>query len=492
MATRSIMFQGTGSDVGKSLLVAGLCRLFARQGLRVVPFKAQNMSNNAAVAADGGEIGRAQWLQARAAGVVPSVHMNPVLLKPQSDRRSQVIVRGKVVATMNAHEYQATRQQWMPQIVESYHHLAKHADMVLIEGAGSPAEINLRAGDIANMGFARAIRCPVVLIGDIDRGGVIASMVGTHAVLAEEDRAMIRGFLINKFRGDAALFAQGSAEIARRTGWMNLGLVPYHPALGQLPQEDSLACGKEVPSLTADATAHIVILWTPHIANFDDMDPLRNDPAIRISWCRAGEAIPADARLVIIPGSKSTIADLAFIRLQGWDIDLRAHHRRGGRIIGICGGFQMLGTLLSDPQGIEGDASCVEGLGFLDMTTCFTDSKIVTPWQGKYENCVMHGYEMHCGISQGEDLSRPVFTSDHGPEGARSHDGLIWGSYVHGMFANDDFRRHIVALLGAKPSTYSYTQHMDAILDGWADCIEQSVSIPSLLSLCADIELQHP
>ncbi|MDE3016528.1 MAG: cobyric acid synthase [Pseudomonadota bacterium] len=511
MSARTLMFQGTGSDVGKSLVVAGLCRLFARQGLHVVPFKAQNMSNNAAVTPDGGEIGRAQWLQALASGIVPSVHMNPVLLKPQSDRSSQVIVRGKVAATMSAKDYQAYRPTLMPTVLESYHYLAKNADMVLVEGAGSPAEINLRHGDIANMGFARAVGCPVILIGDIDRGGVIASLAGTHMVLPPEDRAMIRGFLINKFRGDAGLFADGAGEIERYTGWPYLGLIPYNHALSQLPQEDSLALNNSLPPcggglgrggtinvLTrgefpttppfptrgeGEESIHIAILSYPHIANFDDLDPLKNEPGVRLSWCRAGDVLPADASLVILPGSKSTIADLAFIRAQGWDIDLQAHRRRGGRILGICGGFQMLGKTLSDPDGVEDAVATVEGLGLLDIDTVFTSDKTVTPWQGKYSDIEVTGYEIHCGISKGEALARPFFTS----EGARSNDDLVWGTYIHGLFATDNFRRSLLARLGAKPSSYAYGQHMQQILDGWADMLEDAVSIKQLMSLAMPV-----
>lgn len=458
MAARSLMFQGTGSDVGKSLVVAGLCRLFAGKGLRVVPFKAQNMSNNAAVAEDGGEIGRAQWLQALAAGVKPSVHMNPVLLKPQSGETSQIILRGKIVNTLNAREYQEYRNSLLPQVLESYNLLAKDADLVLVEGAGSPAEINLRHNDIANMGFARAANCPVVLVGDIERGGVIASLVGTHAVLQDADREMIRGFIINKFRGDAALFAGGAAEIASRTGWKNLGLVPYFPDLARLPQEDSLAL--LASSLKPQAASlHVAVLQTPHIANFDDIDPLANDPNIRLTWCKAGQVIPAGADIVILAGSKSTIADLAFIKDQGWDIDLKAHRRRGGRIIGICGGYQMLGKTLSDPHGMEGTPATVDGLGLLDVETIFTREKTVRNVEGE-----LSGYEIHLGETTGT---------------ATSADGLVWGSYIHGLFADDDFRNSLFQT----NSGYNYKQHIQQILDAWADILEENFNIEQLLEL---------
>ncbi|MEQ1789178.1 MAG: cobyric acid synthase [Rickettsiales bacterium] len=467
MTARSLMFQGTGSDVGKSLMVAGLCRLFARRGLVVVPFKAQNMSNNAAVADDAktsngkGEIGRAQWLQALAARVAPSVHMNPVLLKPQSDKTSQVVLRGKVVATMGAREYQSYRKSLLPQVLESYNLLAKDADLILVEGAGSPAEINLRENDIANMGFAHAVNitanCPVVLIGDIERGGVIASLVGTFAVLPEADRKMIRGFIVNKFRGDANLFEAGAAEIMKRTDWKNLGLVPHFAELAKLPQEDSLALSSVIRHQSSDDALHIAVLHTPHIANFDDLDPLANDPNLRLVWVRAGEVIPADVDIVVLAGSKSTIADLAFIKAQGWDIDLQAHRRRGGRIIGICGGYQMLGKTLADPHGVEGEAITVEGLGFLDVDTVFTREKTV-------RNVSATGYEIHVGETTGASTSE---------------DGLVWGSYVHGLFANDEFR----AVLFQAKSCYNYKQNIEQILNDWADILEEYINIEQLLEL---------
>ena len=481
MAALSIMFQGTGSDVGKSLAVAGLCRLLHRKGLRVSPFKAQNMSNNAAVTPDGGEIGRAQWLQALAAGITPSVDMNPILLKPQSDRMSQVIVHGKVHATMGAVEYQATRLQYLPKVLESYHALAAQSDIILVEGAGSPAEINLRENDIANMGFARVANCPVVMIGDIERGGVIASIVGTHTVLPDEDRAMIRGFFINKFRGDPRLFYNGAKAIESFTQWPYQGLVPYHPELSKLPQEDSMALAKIKNS--TQSGIHIVVLVCPHIANYDDIDPLANEPNVKLTWCRAGEVIPADADLVILAGSKSTIADLAFIRAQGWDIDLMAHHRRGGRILGICGGYQMLGKVLSDPHGVEGPAQEVQGLGLLNISTVFTKDKTVTPWCGAIDGHTINGYEIHLGISMGEDCKRPMLSGINGHEGAMSSDGLVCGSYIHGLFTNDSFRQQFLSVWGQSASSYAYNAHMQHVLDGWADVLENALAVDRLIAI---------
>jgi adenosylcobyric acid synthase len=490
LSKKALMFQGTGSDVGKSLLVAGLCRVLLRRGLRVAPFKAQNMSNNAGVADDGGEIGRAQFLQAIAAGIAPSIHLNPVLLKPQSDKTSQVIVRGKLTTTLDAVQYQAYRSQLLPIVLESYQILAQKADFVLVEGAGSPAEINLRTSDIANMGFARAANVPVIMVGDIERGGVIASLVGTHTILADADKAMIKGFIVNKFRGDAKLFASGANEISRRTNWHNLGLVPHFSSLAQLPQEDSLGLSNKSNNEPSPNAQHlkIAVLKTPHIANFDDIDPLANSPNVQVLWINAGEIIPADASLVIIAGSKSTISDLQFIKTQGWDIDLQAHVRRGGRVIGICGGYQMLGKTLNDEHGTEGKQEIMAGLGLLDVDTIFTSKKTVNKWHGKFFlppiSAPISGYEIHLGKTTGADTAHPLFISENGsPEGAISTSGKIWGTYIHSAFCNDNFRKHLLASLGNANSNYNYTKHIDKILNDWADVLEQAISIDRLLEL---------
>src|SRR5579863_975980 len=384
MPARALMFQGTGSDVGKSLIVAGLARAFTLRGLSVRPFKPQNMSNNAAVTADGGEIGRAQALQARAARVPPSVHMNPVLLKPQSEIGAQIVVQGRVYGSAKAAAYQHMKRDLLPFVLDSYERLRGEADLVLVEGAGSAAEINLRTNDIANMGFARAAGVPVVLIGDIDRGGVIASLAGTKAVIAPDDAALIRGFIVNKFRGDAALFADGMARIAQLTGWQALGLVPHFPDARLLPAEDALALdqqtdsrsfprqresrngllGSEPSRVPASAGTsglskrlRIAVPILPHIANFDDLDPLDAEPAVDLIRVRPGAALPGDADVILIAGSKSTIADLTALRGAGFDIDIAAHRRRGGTVLGLCGGYQMLGRSIADPDGIEGPAS---------------------------------------------------------------------------------------------------------------------------------------
>jgi adenosylcobyric acid synthase len=483
MHARAVMFQGTGSDVGKSLLVAGLCRLLRQQGLRVMPFKAQNMSNNAAVTPCGGEIGRAQWLQAFAAGVEPSIHMNPVLLKPQPHSQSQVVVHGRAVGVMSARDYQPYKAQLLRQVLHSYNLLAQQADIVLVEGAGSASEINLRHNDIANMGFARAAGCPVVLIGDIDRGGVIASVVGTHTVLPPADRALIKAFVINKFRGDKSLFADAEAYIRTHTQWQSLGVVPYYAALSQLPAEDSLALAHK-PRTTTGNALHIAVLVTPHMANFDDLDPLSNDPAVRVSWLRAGEVLPSDVDLLIIAGSKATLADLAFIYAQGWHIDIQAHVRRGGAVLGICGGYQMLGRTITDPYGTEGTQGTAQGLALLAVDTIFSAHKTVAPWQGHYNNVPVQGYEIHMGQTTGDDTARPLFYHHAGQaEGARHATQPIMGTYVHGMFSNDAFRRQFLTALGAQASGYAHESHINTILDAWAQQLAQHMNIAALLGL---------
>ncbi|WP_183453060.1 cobyric acid synthase [Microvirga lupini] len=478
------MIQGTGSNVGKSLLVAGLCRVFARKGLRVRPFKPQNMSNNAAVTADGGEIGRAQALQARAAGVAPSVHMNPVLLKPQSEIGSQVVVQGRVVGTAKAREYQTWKPRLMEAVLDSFGRLSDEADLVLVEGAGSASEVNLRAGDIANMGFARAANVPVVLVGDIDRGGVIASLVGTRTVLDEADAAMIRGFIVNRFRGDPALFDSGMRFVAERTGWPALGLVPHFADAARLPAEDGLGLRRE----GRKGAVIIAVPVTPWISNFDDLDPLREEPGVEVVLVEPGQPLPAEAALVLLPGSKTTVDDLLFIRQQGWDIDLKAHVRRGGRVLGLCGGYQMLGMRIDDPFGIEGEAGrSVEGLGLLDVTTTLTAKKHLEAVTGATipDGVPLSGYEMHIGETSGPDTLRQPFArlANGQADGAASADGRVVGTYVHGLFADDRQRARWLTLLGAETSDLAYEAFIDNILDGFADHLEAHLDCKRLLAI---------
>ena len=487
---RKLMFQGTGSDVGKSLLVAGLCRAYTRRSLKVAPFKPQNMSNNAAVTEDGGEIGRAQALQARAAGLAPSVHMNPVLLKPQSEAGSQIIVAGRVFGTACAAEFQKLKPQLLSAVMESFGKLAANADLMLIEGAGSASEINLRANDIANMGFARKADCPVVLIGDIDRGGVIAQIAGTKLVLDPEDAALVQGFIINKFRGDLSLFAEGMAAIARHTGWRGLGIVPYFHAARHLPAEDSMALERPAPlhvSSHGDSLT-IAVPVLPHIANFDDLDPLAGEPNVQLLLLRPGMPLPADCDLVLLPGSKATIADLKAMRDAGWDIDIKAHARRGGRVFGLCGGYQMLGRSVEDPQGIEGPPDAIAGLGLLDVETLMTAEKTLTNVTGHSADAPISfsGFEMHMGRTQGPDCAKPLLIfADGRRDGAMSPDGNIAGTYVHGFFNDDAQRKNFIERLGGRSSDFSYDAKIEETLDDLATHLEKHLDLDLLLSLAS-------
>jgi adenosylcobyric acid synthase len=482
MPARALMFQGTGSDVGKSLIVAGLARALTQRGHKVRPFKPQNMSNNAAVTADGGEIGRAQALQARAAGVPSSVHMNPVLLKPQSEIGAQIVVQGRVVGSAKAAAYQHMKRDLLPAVLDSFARLKAEADIVLVEGAGSASEINLRANDIANMGFARAADVPVVLIGDIDRGGVIASLVGTKVVIAPEDAALICGFIVNKFRGDPALFADGMARITTLTGWQALGLVPYFAEARLLPAEDALALDAAQPAKT-NGRVRIAVPILPHIANFDDLDPLDAEPAVDLVRVRPGTALPGDADLVLLPGSKATIADLAALRATGFDIDIAAHLRRGGKVLGLCGGYQMLGRTIADPNGIEGAAGSVEGLGLIDVETTLSDEKRLKPVSGLTSDGVpFSGYEMHMGVTEGADRARPFARlADGSPEGAISADGQVTGTYVHGLFADDQQRAAWLAPFAGGATNVAYEALIERTLDALADHLATHIDLDRLL-----------
>ena len=476
----ALMVQGTGSNVGKSLLVAGLCRAAKRRGLNVAPFKPQNMSNNAAVTSDGGEIGRAQALQALAAGCAAICDMNPVLLKPESETGSQIIVQGKRYATARAQDYAALKPKLLPFVLESFQRLKSAFDLVLVEGAGSPAEVNLRPGDIANMGFACAADVPVLLVGDIDRGGVIAQMVGTNNVLDPEDNEKIIGFIINKFRGDSNLFSAGYEMICAKTNWRGLGIAPYFDQAWKLPAEDAL----DIATPQRPGKPHIVCLGLSRIANFDDLDPLSNDPELQVTILRSGQAIPADARLVIVPGSKSTSADLTYLRAQGWDIDLKAHRRRGGHVLGICGGYQMLGNIIDDPEGIEGVIGKTEGLGLLNVNTIMYPKKqlgqvnaIHPPTQQEFS-----GYEIHIGQTQGPDTLRPFAQLNGRNEGAISADGLVMGSYLHGMFSSDGFRHAFLKGLHIQSSAQAYSKTVDQTLNALADHLEKHLDVSALLA----------
>ena len=492
-ATPAIMIQGTGSDVGKSLLVAGLCRAFTRRGLTVRPFKPQNMSNNAAVTADGGEIGRAQALQAKACGVAPTTDMNPVLLKPQSEVGAQVVVQGRIWGNAKAREYQALKGELLPKVLESFDRLEEAADLVIVEGAGSPAEVNLRAGDIANMGFAEAADLPVVLVADIDRGGVIASLVGSHAVLGEAEVRRVAGYVVNKFRGDVSLFDEGLAIITGRTGWRSLGVLPFFPDASKLPAEDAVALSHA--EAAAGRAIKIAVPQLARISNFDDLDPLIAEPDVAVDFVAAGRALPGDADLVILPGSKATLADLAFLRDQGWDVDLAAHLRRGGRVLGICGGFQMLGRRIEDPEGIEGPkGAAAEGLGLLDIETRLTGEKALQEVQGRHpeSGAAVRGYEMHVGVTEGEGLNRPFLDLNGRPEGAISNDGKVAGCYLHGLFADDGFRAAFLAgLKDRAASGLAYDALVEQTLDRLAAHLEAHLDLDRIMEIAGTRGVAH-
>jgi adenosylcobyric acid synthase len=487
MTARAIMLMGTGSDVGKSLIAAGLCRAFANRGVRVIPFKPQNMSNNAAVTVDGGEIGRAQALQARAARVDPTVHMNPVLLKPETERGAQVIVQGRRHATMTARDYFANRSRFLPTILDSFRKLAGEADLIVVEGAGSPAEVNLRDGDLANMGFAAAADIPAMLIGDIHRGGVIAAIIGTFAVLAPEDQKRLKGFVINKFHGDPALFAEGRKFLQAQTGTPCLGIVPHFPAATRLPAEDAVALEQMLASNSANCG--ICVLHLPRIANFDDIDPLRLESDVTLRFIEPGEAIPGDTRLVIVPGSKSTMADLAMLRAQGWDIDLAAHVHRGGHVLGLCGGFQMLGRRIHDPEGLEGQAGSVEALGLLDVETTLLSDKTLTRVTATHapSGAPITGYEIHLGQTTGPDCARPFALIGAESDGAISANGRIMGTYLHGCLTGDQFRRNFLTALGAEAGSFAFEVEIERTLDELAAHLESHLDVERILALAGPV-----
>lgn len=480
---KALMFQGTGSDVGKTVLVAGLCRALTNRGLSVLPFKPQNMSNNAAVADDGGEIGRAQWLQALACRVDSSIHMNPVLLKPQSETGSQVVVHGKVHGHARGRDYQALKATLMDAVLDSYERLKAQCDVVFVEGAGSPAEINLRAGDIANMGFATRADVPVVLVGDIDRGGVIASLVGTHTILPNEDRAMVAGYIINKFRGDVSLFDDGLTAIWNFTGWRSFGVVPWLKSVSRLPAEDSVAL-ERLSRNSSHAGIKIVVPVTGRIANYDDLDPLLAVPGVDVVFLREGDAFPEDASAVVIAGSKSTIADLAELRRNGWDKPIIEFARKGGMVAGICGGYQMLGKTIRDPHGLEGAPGQTEGLGLLSVDTEMQPEKTTRNVMARSvaHDVLLDGYEIHLGETTGPDCKRPFARIDGRPDGALSENGRVFGTYLHGLFGSGAFRVAWLSELGVTADGADHIALVDAALDQLADDLEACLDVDGLLA----------
>ena len=490
----AFMIQGVGSDVGKSAVVTGLCRLARRRGLSVAPFKPQNMSNNAAACPGGGEIGRAQALQARAAGLAPTVDMNPVLLKPQSDRTSQVVVHGRATSAMEAAHYMAQRGGLLAPVLESFEKLIGAFDLVIVEGAGSAAETNLRERDIANMGFARSAHVPVCLLADIDRGGAIAAVVGTQVVLDPGDAAMITSFAINKFRGDPALFDDGVRDIERRTDWPCRGVIPWLAAAQRLPREDAAGLGSSgaiwprtcrEQSRTRREQIRIVAPMLSRIANFDDIDPLRMEPAVDFAFIAPGTPLPRDADVVVLLGTKSTLGELAFVRSQGWDHDIIAHARAGGRVLGLCGGYQMLGRRVCDPEGVDGPAGEAPGLALLDIETVMQGEKSVRPTTGTCARSAapVSGYEIHMGETTGPDLARPFVRLERGPDGAISADGRVEGCYMHGLFAADAFRAHwLDDVRGGTASALAYESAVERAIDDLADGLEAALDVDAMLA----------
>jgi len=482
--TKAIMIQGAGSNVGKSRLVAGIARAFTLRGLSVAPFKPQNMSNNAAVTVDGGEIGRAQALQALACRKDSHTDMNPVLLKPESDTGAQIVVQGQRWNTLRARDYGKIKHKLMPRVLESFQRLARDVDLVVVEGAGSPAEVNLRAGDIANMGFAQAAGVPVILTGDIDRGGVIAQVVGTKTILPKDDADRISGFCINKFRGDVRLFDEGLTAISDHTDWPSLGVIPWFADAWRLPAEDVM----DIRSHTG-GSYKVAVPRLSRIMNFDDLDPLSAEPNVSVEIIEQGRPLPGDADLILIPGSKATIADLAYFRAQGWDVDLHAHVRRGGKVLGICAGYQMLGKTIGDPDGIEGAPQTVDGLGFLNVETVMIPKKTLARTQARYleTGAELEGYEIHLGVTTGADCARPWLEVDGRNEGASSADGRVRGTYLHGLFTSDEFRADF--LEGGAKSEMKYGETVEQTLDALAAHLEEHMDLDLLWELAQPVTL---
>lgn len=481
--TASLMIQGTGSDVGKSLLVAGLARAFTNRGIKVLPFKPQNMSNNAAVTVEGGEIGRAQALQARAARSALLNDMNPILLKPQTDIGAQVIVQGQVWGNANAREYQSVKPKMLEKVLESFQRLQEKADLVLVEGAGSPAEVNLRKNDIANMGFAEAADIPVILAGDIDRGGVIAQILGTYDLLSTSEKARTKGYIINKFRGDVTLFDDGLKIISEKTGGTNFGVLPFFKDAYKLPPEDAFSIRSQI---NEKATVQIAIPILSRIANFDDFDPLIAEPSVNVQMVQPGTPLPTGMDLIILPGSKATLADMQFVKDQGWDIDIKSHLRQGGMLIGICGGYQMLGSKILDPEKHEGSLTEIGGLGLLDFTTTLTGSKTLLEERGAEFLChsEVQGYHMHLGICKGPALKTPFLQLSSGPDGIISDDKQIIGSYLHGLFANDKFRSNLInRFKSSKQEFESFEIRIEQTLDKLADHMESHLNLDAMLEV---------
>jgi adenosylcobyric acid synthase len=480
MAT--LMVQGTTSDAGKSTLVTALCRWLKRQGVSVVPFKPQNMALNSAVTSDGGEIGRAQAVQAQAAGLVPHTDMNPVLLKPNSDTGAQVIIHGRALSSMDAVAYHDYKTVAMQAVLQSHQRLSAAYPVVMVEGAGSPAEINLRVGDIANMGFAEAVDCPVILIADIDKGGVFAHLVGTLALLSESEQARVQGFVINRFRGDIALLQPGLDWLEQRTGKPVLGVLPYLMDF-HLEAEDAIDIRQ---SAKAAEVLKVVVPVLPRISNHTDFDPLRLHPQVELTFVGPGQPIPG-ADLIILPGSKSVRADLAFLREQGWPAAIAKHLRYGGKLLGICGGLQMLGTQIEDPHGLEGAAGSSPGLELLEFSTVLEPEKQLRNVRGQLclENVPVSGYEIHAGVSTGAGLNAAVRLDDGRNDGGLSADGQVLGTYLHGLFESSEACSALLRWAGLREvQQVDYHALRERDIERLADLVEAHLDTAKLRTLC--------
>ncbi|WP_024302493.1 cobyric acid synthase [Pseudogulbenkiania sp. MAI-1] len=481
MPANTIMIQGTTSDAGKSTLATGLCRLLARRGVRTAPFKPQNMALNSAVTVDGGEIGRSQAVQAQACGVEPYTDMNPILLKPNSNVGSQVIVQGRAIGNMEASVYHRYKPEAMKAVLQSHRRLSEQYDCIVVEGAGSPAEINLREGDIANMGFAEAVDCPVILVADIDRGGVFAHLVGTLALLSPSEQRRVVGFVINRFRGDVALLQPGLDWLEQYTGKPVLGVLPYLSGL-HIEAEDSLTRQNATGGSHAAERLRVVAPVFPRLSNHTDFDPLRLHPQVELTLVGAGQPIPP-ADLIVLPGSKNTRNDLAWLRANGWEAVIRRHLRLGGKLIGICGGFQMLGRELHDPLGLESEAGSTPGLNLFDMETTLMEHKRLERVEGRLSvaDAAVSGYEIHMGVTSGPALARPAVKLAEGNDGALSDDGQILGTYLHGLFDHADACRALLAWAGLEePAPLDYRALREQHIDRLADSLEQHLRLDRL------------
>lgn len=497
--TLALMIQGTASDAGKSLIVAGLARIASNQGLSVAPFKPQNMSNNAAVVDIGhGEIGTAQKLQAIAARKLSSVHMNPILLKPQGNNSSQLIIQGKKFSNTNAKDFYKLKKMLIEKVTQSFYSLSEDADIIIAEGAGSNAEVNLRHGDISNMGFASKLNLPVILVADIHRGGAIASIVGTHKLLLKKEINLIKGYIINKFRGDPSLFDNAIDIIHDITSWQNFGIIPWFEKATLMPQEDSMALENLKNYNNKSNHKHnkinIVVPICPHISNFNDINPLKYEKSVNLHFVRQGQVFPKNVDVIMLLGSKNTIGDFNFICQQGWNIDIAYHSRQGAWLFGICGGFQMLGHYIEDPLKIEGNQTKIKALGLLPFSTRLNEKKRLKNISGfcQLTNSKIKGYEMHLGVSTIHENKYNHFALLTTHEEKNQKDGMIkekiMGCYIHDLFVEDDFRKAILKIWGTKNTeTINYQKNIDDLLNEFADYLEKHIRVDDILSLASEI-----